>query len=103
MCGYRSDFNYFDEKALSREENYVSSISYWDLHHISAGFSWYGERYILSTGINYGFGRAGGTQEINLTEPTVENYLFGERNNTAEANYNQIGLNLGFVYLFSRM
>ena len=102
LGGYRTDFNYFNEKDLSRQENYVASISYWDIHHLSSGFTRYGERYFISLGLSYGFGRLQGIQEINLTAPTLENYLFGVRDNSAKANFNQINLNLGFTYLFER-
>lgn len=102
LCGYRSDFNYFDEKKLSRQEDYIPSISYWDLHHVSGGFTRYGERYFISLGISYGFGRSPGVQEINLTKPSIENNLFGERDQSAYASYNQLNLNLGFTYLFER-
>ena len=103
LAGYRTDFNYFDEEKLSRQKDYVPSISYWDIHHISGGFTWYGERFYLSLGLNYGTGRSNGIQEINLTEPTIENELFGVRNNSAEAKYNQFNVNLGFTYLFPRI
>ena len=35
LGGYRTDFNYFDDEKLDRQDNYVPSISYWDLHHVS--------------------------------------------------------------------
>lgn len=103
LGGFRTDFNYFDDKNLSRQENYVPSISYWDLYHVSGGFTWYGERYYLSLGLNYGAGRADGIQEINLTEPTLENNLYGVRNDSAYAKYNQFNINIGFTYLFPRL
>ena len=102
LGGYRTDFNYFNENDLSRQENYVPSISYWDIHHLSGGFTRYGERYFISLGLSYGFGRSGGIQEINLTAPTLENNLFGARDNSAFANFNQLNINLGFTYLFDR-
>lgn len=102
LGGYRTDFNYFNEEDLSRQDNYVPSISYWDLHHLSGGFTRYGERYFLSLGISFGFGRSQGFQEVNLTEPSLENYLFGMRDQSAYAKYNQLSINLGFTYLFER-
>lgn len=103
LGGYRTDFNYFDDEQLSRQEKYVPSIAYWDIHHLSGGFTRYGERYFISAGLNYGFGQANGIQEINLTEPTLENDLFGIRNGSAKAKYNQFKINLGFTYLFPRL
>lgn len=102
LCGYRTDFNYFDDQVLSRQENYVPTISYWDLHHVSGGFTRYGKRYFISLGLSYGFGRSKGFQEINLTAPTTENNLFGVRDQSAYAKYNQFIVNLGFTYLFDR-
>jgi hypothetical protein len=100
LGGYSTDFNYFDDQELNRQDYYVPSISYWDVHHLSGGFTHYGEKYYISLGLNYSLGRSGGIQEINLTEPTLENDLFGERNDTAYAKYNHMNLNVGFTYLF---
>ena len=102
LGGYSTDFNYFDDTQLSRQNNYVPSISYWDIHHISGGFTHYGEKFYLSLGLNYSLGRSDGIQEINLTEPTLENDLFGVRNNSAYAKYDQFNLNVGFTYLFQK-
>lgn len=103
LGGYRTDYNYFDEEKLDRQNDPVPSISYWDLHHVSGGFTWYGEQYFVSLGLNYGFGQSNGLQEINLTEPTLENELFGIRDYSAHATYNQFKINLGFTYLFPRL
>lgn len=104
LGGVRSDFNTYDEKRLSRENNYVPSIGYLNLYHLSAGTLWYEKKYRLTVGFTYslGYGK-GDLQQINLTSPSDETQLFGVRDYSTKTRFNQIGFHFGFTYLFSRI
>ena len=39
MAGFRTDFNYFDETALHKTRDFVPSLGFWDLYHLSTGSS----------------------------------------------------------------
>ncbi len=104
LGGFRTDFNFFDFEKLPYHESYVSNYAFWNLYHVSGGFTWYGDRFNLSLGVNYILGsKNNGEQMVNLTNPTRENLYFGVPNSTANVKYNQIDLNLGFTYLFPRL
>ncbi len=104
LGGIRTDFNAYDEKKLPREYNYVPSIGYLNLYHLSAGTLWYKKRYRLTVGFTYSLGYSSGDlQQINLTTPSDETYLFGVLDNSTNTRFNQIGFHFGFTYLFPRI
>ena len=102
LGGISSDMNAYDEKNLPRETNYVPSIGYLDLYHLTAGTLWYEKRYRLTVGFSYtlGFSKYD-MQQINLTSPSDETLLFGINDNSTVTRYNQLGFHFGFTYLFS--
>ncbi len=102
LSGLRTDFNNYDEQRLSREENYVPSIGYLNLYHLSAGTVWYGKKYRLTVGFTYSTGYSkGDLQQINLTSPSDETSLYGIRDYSTTTHFNQIAFHFGFTYLFS--
>jgi hypothetical protein len=102
LGGLRTDFNSYDNKRLPRDENYVSSISYLNLYHLSAGTLWYEKRYRLTVGFTYSLGFSkGDLQQINLTSPSEESLLFGVADHSTVTRFNQLGFHFGFTYLFS--
>ncbi len=104
LGGLRTDFNIYDNKRLQRESNYVPSIGYLNLYHLSAGTLWYEKTYRLTVGFTYSLGNSrGDIQQINLTSPSDETSLFGVRDYSTRTRFNQIGFHFGFTYLFSRI
>ena len=102
LGGLRTDFNAYDEKRLPRQSNYVPSIGYLNLYHLSAGTMWYQERYRFTVGFTYSLGYSKGElQQINLTSPSDETSLYGVRDYSTTTGFNQIGFHFGFTYLFS--
>lgn len=101
---FRTDFNYLDNQEISMEEDFVPTFSYWDIYHFTAGIYWGGKRTNISLGLNYGFNRSfGDKQIINMTDANQQNGLSGDRLNTANTAYNNIGLVVGFYYSIDRL
>ena len=104
LAGFHTDFNYYDEQALPREENFVNSISYWNLYHISGGIIWHKERFDLNLGALYVGGKSSGDrQQINLTDPKDYRLLQGEREFSTVTRTGRFMLVLGFSYKFPRI
>ncbi len=102
LAGLRTDFNNYNEKKLPRKSNFVPSIGYLNLYHASAGTVWYEKRYRMTIGFTYSMGFShGDLQQINLTSPSDESYLFGIPDHSTVTRFNQIGFHFGFTYLFS--
>ena len=100
----RTDFNFFDDKTLDRQADFVPNMTYWDIYHITSGIILTGPRAELSVGINYGFGfSSGDLQIVNMSNPTQENFLQGELNSNTNTQYANIGFVLGFNYGINRM
>ncbi len=104
LSSIRTDFNYFNREILPiTNSNYFYGITYWDIYHVTGGVLWDFEKFNLNAGAGYSFGRDGSMpQVINLTDPTVENQLFGIPQNSSTAKYNQISVYLGFTYYFKQ-
>ena len=69
-----------------------------------ASFEWTKEKFDLSLGGSYSFGRDDTLPQIvNLSDPTIDNNFFGVRDNSAIARYNQISFYFGFTYFFPRI
>ena len=101
LAGFRTDFNYFDDKTLDQQEAYYAIMSYWDMYHISGGVVWKHEKLMVNIGIDYGFGYSRGNEQmINLTNPTLKNYMQGVLGNDTRASYHQVSGILGMTYLF---
>ena len=95
---FRTDFNYFDQDALSYVDDYVPIFTFWDIYHITSGFAWTGERTSLSAGLNLGMGFSKGDQQlVNMTTARQDNLLQGDRNKNTSTDY----LNASFVISIS--
>lgn len=104
IIGFRTDFNHLDESELNPDTEFVPGKIYNNLYHISGGVIWKTEKYDLSLGASFTFGsRKNARQLINLSDPTIEHSLFGEREYIANPIYSQIGAFLGFTYFFPRI
>ncbi len=99
----RTDFNYFDRSAFDLNDDFIYGITYWDIYHIAGGLVWTKEKFELSLGTSYSFGRDNSLpQVVNLSDPTSENNLFGVPKYNSTARFNQVSLFLGFTYFFNR-
>ena len=101
LAGFRTDFNYFDDQALDQEQAYYCIMSYWDIYHISGGVIWSFKDMQVTVGFDYGFGFSkGNDQLINLTNPTLQNYLRGVVGDDTRLSYHQMAGILGITYVF---
>jgi len=99
LFGTRTDFNYFDDSTIDKEIDPYSGITYWDLYHLSGGVLWHFGKVDLSLGSSFSFGRSSKErQQVNLSHPTEDYLLFGERDYSAKAKYNQLSVFFGFTY-----
>ncbi len=101
MGGARTDFNYLKKIDKLRTQDFYARMSYWNIYHLTGGVIWNANKLHLTLGGDYGFGlKSGGLQQINLTSPTLENLLFGERTTNTSTWYNQIYVVVGLSYKF---
>jgi len=101
LGGARTDFNYASSKFLD-SDRFIPKMSYWDLYHITGGVVWYNSKAHLKLGGDYAFGFSkGDLQQVNLSDPTEDNLLFGERTTNTKTFHNQIYVVLGFSYSFN--
>ena len=101
LLGFRTDFNYFDPDALDQLTDFVPSIDYWDLYHVSTGVAWRINSIIFVVGTSYTFGRSKGDQQlVNLSDPKLETLLFGERQFNTSTQVNRFNIHLGFLTSF---
>jgi len=104
ILGFRTDFNYLDQNSLDPNNDFIPGKLILNLYHLSGGIIWKNEKYDLSLGSSFTFGYdRNQLQYINLTEPRLENDLFGLRRNSADVMYSQVSLFLGFTYFFPRI
>lgn len=104
IVGFRTDFNFLDEASLDPENDFIPGKLYNNLYHFSGGMIWKTDKYDLSIGTSLTIGnRKNARQFINLSDPTIENNLFGIQENIANPKYSQIGVFLGFTYFFPRI
>jgi len=101
LAGFRTDFNYFDDKTLDEQKAHYAIMTYWDLYHVSGGVIWKFEKLHVNAGVDYGFGYSkGDPQLVNITNPTLQNYLKGVVGNDTRTSYHQVSGILGMTYLF---
>ncbi len=104
ILGFRTDFNYFDENSINVNTEFVPGKLFVNLYHISGGALWKTEKYDLSLGGSFSFGyKKNELQYVNLSDPTIDNFLFGQRQEISNPIYTQVGVFLGFTYFFPRM
>jgi hypothetical protein len=99
LFGFNTDFNYLDTKALDQTDYVVPSIATWDINTISGGASFLLKSALVSAGLSYRWSREyDQTQLINLTNPEIDNFLYGETTNTTSVLLNSIGINFGVSF-----
>lgn len=104
LSGIKVDRNVFDTNKLSRTENWVPTISYWNLYSVTLGFD-----YITPNSNNIIFGlsyrfsfRSAHSQLVNLSDPDPDNYLLGTVDNSSETSINGLALVVGYTLNFSK-
>lgn len=101
LCGFRTDFNYLDVESLDENVDFIPYLSYWDLYHFTGGLTIHLGQSDLTFGLGYTRGKSDNSQqEVNLSDPSLDYYLFGEKDFTASARYFQMNAILGFLYFF---
>ncbi len=104
LSGFKVDRNVFDADNLDRSEYWVTTKSYWNLYTASIGADYRTNRNNnIIVGFSYRFtNRKGDNQIVNLTDPVVDNYLIGDRTNTANTNISGFSLVVGYTYNFGK-
>ena len=104
LMGFKVDRNVFNSEELDREEYWVATKSYWNLYTASIGADYITEKdNNIIFGVSYRFNnRRNDTQLINITNPDVDNYLLGEKTNTADTNINGFSLVVGYTFNFGK-
>ena len=101
QAGFRTDFNYLDINNLDLISDFIPFLNYWDLYHFTGGVTWHMAESDLTLGLGYTRGiSSNNLQQVNMSDPELERYLFGERLYTSSASYFQMNLILGFIHFF---
>lgn len=101
LLAFSTDFNSTDWGNIDIETEYTPYYSTWDIYHFSGGFELETDRFNLTLGLNMGVGWSKNkTQIINMSSPSDDNLLKGERINNVKSKYIRSGIVLGFVYNF---
>lgn len=99
---FRTDFNYFDEKALNRNTDFVPNFSYWDVYHFTSGVILNRKKTDLTFGFNYGFNRTkNDLQFVNMTNANQSNSLRGDLNNNTKTQFHSFSITLGINFNLS--
>lgn len=107
LFGIRTDFNNHDQvyRLQKREKGTEEAFNpdNWRYLHYSLGASIDRRSDKFSFGIDYGKGLTNRTlQAINITEPTSDNFLLGNRQNTVIPQINSINFVMGYTYRFNK-
>ncbi len=103
LLGFKTDFNYLNKKSIDVTQEFYPGQTYWNLYHLTGGVVWSWEKFDMSLGGSYTFGVKNNIKQyVNLSSPSVDNNLYGVRDYSAKAKFNQASLFLGFTYFFSR-
>jgi len=101
MGGARTDFNFARKLPYPLKREFYARMSYWNLYHLTGGVIWVTNKLNLTLGADYAIGYdKGRLQQVNLTDPTVENLLFGELTNDTTTFLNQLYVVIGLSYKF---
>ncbi len=101
MGGARTDFNFSRKLSDPLKREFFARMSYWNLYHLTGGVIWVTNKLNLTLGADYAIGYdKGRLQQVNLTDPTVENLLFGELTNETTTFLNQLYVVIGLSYKF---
>lgn len=107
LLGVRTDFNNHDQVyRLQKKENGTEDAfnpDNWKYIHYSLGASLDRKSDKFSFGIDYGKGLTRKTlQAINISEPTSDGFLLGERQNSVVPQINSINFVMGYTYKFNK-
>lgn len=101
LGGARTDLNFTRKLDDPQKSEYYARMSYWNLYHFTGGVIWHTDKLNLTLGADYAIGlEKGHLQQVNLTDPTVQGLLFGERTATTNTNHNQVYIVFGLSYKF---
>ena len=93
---FRTDFNYFDANALDRNKDFVPSMNYWDVYHITSGMIFSIKNAQITFGFDYGYGRSeNDSQFVNMTTASQSNFLRGDIQNNTSTRFHNIGVSIG--------
>lgn len=104
LFGARTDFsNQADYLPNNMAFNIPSAQSpKWDYVYLSTGFSYKLSMHNLTAGFDYGIGFSrSNTQVFNITEPTQDNYLRGNLQNSMKASIHKLNFILSYTYFFT--
>ncbi len=107
LLGVRTDFNNHDQvyRLQKREKGTEDAFNpdSWRYLHYSIGASLDRKSDKFSFGIDYGKGLTRKTlQAINISEPTAENFLLGQKKNSVIPQINSINFVMGYTYKFNK-
>jgi hypothetical protein len=100
---FRTDLNFFDDKALNRNTDFVPNMSYLDIYHLTSGIVFSIKKANITFGMDYGYGRSENNQQfINMTSASQSNFLQGDIDYSTSTVYHNISLNLGLNFNLTR-
>ncbi len=103
LFGFNTDFNYLDYTQLDRKRDFVPSNNTFNIYHVSGGVDWSMEKFNLNIGLRSSFGHSYNTEQfVNLTNPSEDNYLWGNTEDVVQTDYFKLTLVVGFTYFFPR-
>lgn len=107
LLGVRTDFNNHDQvyrlQKLEKGTEQAFNPDNWKYLHYSIGVSLDRKSDKFTFGIDYGKGLTRKTlQAINISEPSAENFLLGEKQNSVIPQINSINFVMGYTYKFNK-
>ena len=102
MAAFRTDFNYLDQDTLEKTNLFSTSFSTWNLYHLTFGATWvFQDKLGITMAFEYVYGRnPSDVMRTNLTEPSLENNLYGPDGLPTTANYYNLNISIGITYIF---
>lgn len=96
----RNDMSYFDND-LNDTQGIKPTVSTWDIYHFASGVTFKTVQSSLSLGLLYSTGKTDKYEQTGNTNPEDLSFLEGVTSIT-NANYNSIGLLLGYTFFFKK-
>jgi len=96
----RSDMSYYDDD-LTNTRGIRTAISSWDIYHFASGVTFNRRQSSLSLGLLYSTGGTSKYEQNGNTNPDDLSFIEGVTTIT-NANYNSIGLLLGYTFYFKK-
>ncbi|MDO6761402.1 hypothetical protein Q4566_14415 [Tamlana sp. 2_MG-2023] len=97
----RNDMSYFDE-SLNDERGIKTTISSWDIYHISSGVTIKKNQSNLSLGLLFSTGSTNDYEQKGTLNNPNENDLIKGTTTITEASYGSLGLLLGYTLYFKK-